>query len=91
MTQRKEKKSVIVSLSEGAFHLSELTRQTIPVVTFNKKFLTLSVKSWVVCTKGMVFQQKRLEQACFIFQMIGQAMVRPGQSIGKRPLNNPIM
>ena len=36
MIQRKEKKSVIVS--EGAFHLSELARQTIPVVTFNKKF-----------------------------------------------------
>lgn len=76
------KKSVIVSLSEGAFHLSELTRQTIAVVTFTKTFLTRSVKSCMVCTKEILFRQKRLEKEYFIFQKICQAMVRSGHSFG---------
>lgn len=40
----KEKKSVIVSLSKGGFHLFELTGQTIPVDTFNQ-FPAKSIKS----------------------------------------------
>ena len=54
-------------------------------------FPAKSINSWMACTKEMVFQQKRLEKAYFIFQMIGQAMIPLGQSFWKRPLNNPII
>ena len=37
--KERQKKSVIVSLSEGGFHSSELNHQTIPVVTFSLVFV----------------------------------------------------
>lgn len=37
--KERQKKSVIVSLSEGGFHLSELNHQTIPFVTFSLVFV----------------------------------------------------
>lgn len=63
MIQRKDKKSVIVSLSEGAFHLSELARQTIPVVTFNKNFSQILSGMH----KGDGFSAKTLGKSVFHF------------------------
>ena len=67
----------------GAFHLSELTSQTIPVAMRISFFITSptrSVKFQNVCTKEMVFQQKLLEKADFIFKLSGPAMVRAASS-----------
>ena len=70
------KQSMVTS---GAFHLSELTSQTIPIamrISFLINSPTRSVKFQNVCTKEMVFQQKLLEKAYFIFKLTGRAMVR---------------
>ena len=72
------------SMGCGAFHLSELTGQLIPIVMgisllINNK-PSRSVKSYTLCSKEMVFQQILLEKACFISKMPGLAMVRPGSS-----------
>ena len=42
--------------------------------------IAISVKSWKVCTRDMVFQQKLLENADFIFKVTGRAMVRRASS-----------
>ena len=47
---------------------------------FNQNSLARSVKSWIVCTKEMVFLQKLLEKAYFTFKLTGRAMVRPASS-----------
>ena len=65
---------------EGTFNLSELTSWTIPVTIydnfpFNQNSLVISVKSWKVCSRDMVFQQKLLENADFIFKVTDRAMV----------------
>ena len=57
---------------------------------FNQNSPARSVKSWRVCTKEMVFQQKLLKKAYFIFKLTGRAMVRPSSSDKwKAPLVNP--
>ena len=70
-------------VTSGAFHLLELTSQTIPVA-MRTSFLinspTRSVKLQNVCTKEMVFQQKLLEKAYFIFKLTGRAIVRAASS-----------
>ena len=49
--------------------------------TFNQNYPAKSVKSLIVCTKEMVFQQKLLEKSTFfIVKMTGPAMVRPASS-----------
>ena len=50
--------------------------------TFNQNYPARSVKSWMVCTKKIVFffQQKLLEKADFIFKLTGPAVVRPASS-----------
>ena len=70
-------------VTSGAFHLSELTSQTIPVamrISFLINSPTRSVKFQNVCTKEMVFQQKLLEKAYFIFKLTGRAMVGAASS-----------
>ena len=75
-------------ITKGAFHLSELTGQTIPVamiisllIKTLRPDLRRSVKSWIACAKEMVFQQKwLLEKSYFIFKMTGRAMIRPASS-----------
>ena len=70
-------------VTSGAFHLSELTSQTIPVamrISFLITSPTRSVKFQNVYTKEMVFQQKLLEKAYFIFKLTGRAMVRAASS-----------
>ena len=56
--------------------------------TFNQNYPARSVKSLIVCTKEMVFQQKLLEKSTFfIVKMTGPAMVRPASSdFWKAPL-----
>ena len=74
------KRSMVTS---GAFQLSELTSQTIPVamrISFLINSPNRSVKFQNVCTKEMVFQQKLLEKAYFIFKLSGRAMVRAASS-----------
>ena len=57
---------------------------------FNQNSPARSVKSWIVCTKEMIFQQKLLKKAYFIFKLTGRAMVRPASSDKwKAPLVNP--
>ena len=57
---------------------------------FNQNSPARSVKSWIVCTKEMIFQQKLLKKAYFIFKLTGRAMVRPASSDKwKAPLLNP--
>ena len=70
-------------VTSGAFHLSELTSQTIPVamrISFLISSPTRSVKFQNVCTKEMVLQQKLLEKAYFIFKLTGRAMVGAASS-----------
>ena len=56
--------------------------------TFNQNYPARSVKSLIVCTKEMVFQQKLLEKSTFfIVKMTGPAMVQPASSdFWKAPL-----
>ena len=55
---------------------------------FNQNSPARSVKSWIVCTKEMVLQQKLLEKAYFIFKLTGRAVVRPTGSVKwKAPLD----
>ena len=58
--------------------------------TFNQNYPARSVKSLIVCTKEMVFQQKLLEKSTFfIVKMTGPAMVRPASSdFWKAPLHS---
>ena len=57
---------------------------------FNQNSPARSVKSWIVCTKEMIFQQKLLKKAYFIFKLTGRAMVRPSSpDKWKAPLVNP--
>ena len=42
--------------------------------------IAISVKSWKVCTRDMVFQQKLLENADFIFKVTDRVMVRLASS-----------
>ena len=74
------KRSMVTS---GAFHMSELTSQTIPVamrISFLINSPTRSVKFQNICTKEMVLQQKLLEKAYFIFKLTGRAMVGAASS-----------
>ena len=55
--------------------------------TFNQSYPVRSVKSQIVCTKEIVFHQKLMEKAYFIFKMTGAAMVQPASSdFWKAPL-----
>ena len=73
-------------VTSGAFHLLELTSQTIPVA-MRTSFLinspTRSVKLQNVCTKEMVFQQKLLEKADFM--LLTDWSGRPILTNGKHP------
>ena len=56
--------------------------------TFNQSYPARSVKSQIVCTKEIVFHQKLMEKAYFIFKMTGAAMVQPASSdFWKAPLH----
>ena len=46
-------------------------------VTFNESYPARSDKCLIVCMKEIVFHQKLLEKAYFIFKMSGAAIVRP--------------
>ena len=71
------KRSIVTS---GAFHLSELTIPVAMRISFLINSPTRSVKLQNVCTKEMVFQQKLLEKAYFIFKLTGRAIVRAASS-----------
>ena len=55
--------------------------------TLNQSYPARSVKSQIVITKEIVFHQKLMEKAYFIFKMTGTAMVQPASSdFWKAPL-----
>ena len=42
--------------------------------SFNQSYLAWSVKSWIACTKEIVFHQKLLKKAYFIFKMTSRKL-----------------
>ena len=76
--------SGFIAYSEGAFHLSELTGQTIPVVMRISLLITTieldQSKPKYSCTKEMGFQQNLLGKSYFIVKMTAPAMARPTSS-----------
>ena len=71
--------------SQGAFHLSELTGQAIPVTnyenfTFNQNYPTRSVKSCRIHEGDGFSSTKYLEKAYFILKMTDLAMIWPASS-----------
>ena len=71
---------------------NSVTRSAIPVVTRISLLIKTiqpdpAIKSWIACTKEIVFQQKLLEKADFIVKMTGPVIVRPANSdFWKAPL-----
>ena len=67
---------------KGAFHLSELTGQAIPVVIrISLLIKTIQLdQSNIACTKEILFYQKLLKKAYSIFKMASPAMVRTAAS-----------
>ena len=92
MQERKRRKKFNGRILKGAFHLSELSDRLGHFrrnenFNFNQNYPARSIKSWIACTKEIVFQQKRLEKAHFIVKMTGPAIVRPANSdFWKAPL-----
>ena len=58
-----------LTVSKDAFHLSELSGQTIPVIlrisSFNQNYPVRPVRCQIACSKEIVFQQKLLEKSIF--------------------------
>ena len=58
-----------LTVSKDAFHLSELSGQTIPVIirisSFNQNYPVRPVSCQIACSNEIVFQQKLLEKSIF--------------------------
>ena len=80
-------------ITKGAFHLSELTGQTIPVamiisllIKTLRPDLRRSVKSWIACAKEMVFSKDSWKKPIsFSNWPVGQWFGPPVLTNGKRP------